>query len=140
MGARCKTKHCTTMQKKKMSSLVTLLNSRSRSGKNDELLRKCSNIDGKENIRSKDRKIELNNNDTGTILHEKRRLIQDGDEITHSPKKKLRPIIWPNKVTDVSYPMSGLASLFGDLVASCDNEKSTISLNSNFATTTMVAC
>jgi len=137
--ARCKTKHYSTTQKKKISSLVTLLNSRSLNGKNDSF-RKLGNIDDeKENMLSKDSSKIEHVDTTETILREKRRLVvTDSEEITHTPKKKLRSI-WPTNVTDVNYSMTGLASLFGDLVASCDNEKSNISLtSSNFAA--MVAC
>jgi len=132
---RCKTKHNTTTQKKKISSLVTLLNSRALGSKTEDFTRhlclKDDNIDEKENLTKSDSQHP-------TPRHEKRRCTSDSnDETQHCPKKKLR-CIWPNN--EVNYSITGLASLFGDLVASTDADKSAMSLNnSNFATA-MVAC
>lgn len=138
----------TNIQKKKISSLVTLLNARSLCGKvDDSLTKKYSKDDhmyeGKENITHIE-SYKYSNDTQRRLLHEKRHSSNtlDGDD-QPCPKKKLR-CIWPSNVTpciqDVNYSITGLASLFGDLVANSDAaEKSNMALNSNFATA-MVAC
>jgi len=148
---RCKTKHNTAIsQKQKTSSLVTLLNSRALSGKTNDFTRtfcsgsKVDDVEGKENM-TKDYsiwKVDTTTTPQQNTRHEKRRCTFDASDETqqYCPKKKLR-CIWPSNVTDVNnYSITGLASLFGDLVASSESsaEKSTM-LNSNFATA-MVAC
>lgn len=136
----------TQQQRRKVSSLVTKLNSRSLCGRFIEPLLTKHKVDepeleGKENIvimecpkrsstiekrtQSSHKRIHSNNSDT------------DGDEC---PKKKLR-CIWPSNISqDINFSITGLATLFGDLVASNnDADKSNIPLNGNFATA-MVAC
>lgn len=136
---RCKAKHLNnTVQKKKISSLVNLLNSRALNGKTDELARTMCVRVGDGHVHEKENNKYTTQSST---RHEKRRLVPSDkvEESSHCPPKKLR-CIWPTNVTDVSnYSITGLASLFGDMVASSDAEKSTLSLNSQFATA-MVAC
>jgi len=134
---RCKAKHnnITTPQKKKNSSLVSLLNSRAMGGvKSDELTRIIRKTDESEPEKENQETVQIN------TRHEKRRFVSTSSDVndeTSCPTKKLR-CIWPANVSDVN-SITGLASLFGDLVASSDPEKSSMSLNSNFATA-MVAC
>lgn len=133
---RCKAKHnTTTPQKKKNSSLVSLLNSRAMNGKTDESTRIIRKTDECELEKENQESVQIN------TRHEKRRFVSTSSEVADEtqpcPTKKLR-CIWPANVSDVN-SITGLASLFGDLVASSDAEKSSMSLNSNFATA-MVAC
>jgi len=139
---RCKAKHqSNTTQKKKTSSLVNLLNSRALSGKTDELTRtinyKCVKVGDGLVFEKENKNKPITQSST---RHEKRRFVPSDkvEESSPCPAKKLR-CLWPTNVSDINYSISGLASLFGDMVASSDAEKSTISLNTHI-TTAMVAC
>jgi len=144
---RCKAKHINnnTIQKKRPSSLVTLLNSRALSGKTDELARTlCGQVVDEHVSHEKENQNKFVHPKVDTaqssMRHEKRRLSCDiFDEANDCPAKKLR-CIWPTNVSDVNnYSISGLASLFGDMVASNDTDKSSLTLNSQYSTA-MVAC
>jgi len=145
---RCRSHGNTNTQKKKISSLVTLLNSRALCGKvDDSLTKKLSKVgdhEGKENITHvESHKLSKDTTLQRHLLHEKRHCSNNMDaDDQPCPTKKLR-CIWPSNVTpciqDVNYSITGLASLFGDLVANSDAEVSNMALNNNFATA-MVAC
>jgi len=144
--------HTTNTQRRKVSSLVTKLNSRSLCGKFNEPLLTKHRVDDielqeKENIviNMECHKRSTNTNDNNKRSHNSQKRLYcssntdttDVDELC--PKKKLR-CIWPSNIgQDINFSITGLATLFGDLVATNDADKSNISLNGNFATA-MVAC
>lgn len=138
----------TTVQRRKVSSLVTRLNSRSMCGKiNEPLLTKhrMEELDGKENVVNNTENFKRSDATRRSSNCQKRLYSSSSSSSSNMdydepcPKKKLR-CIWPNNIgQDLNFSITGLASLFGDLVASSDAEKSNITLNGNFATA-MVAC
>lgn len=137
----------TNNEKRILSSLVTKLNSRSLHGKVGESFTKhiyrIEELEGKENSHN----VECNKTTTDlrrSPNSQKRLRSSNYTDVEEQscPKKKLR-CLWPTNIgpygQDLNFSIAGLASLFGDLVASTDAENSSITLNGNFATA-MVAC
>ena len=133
---------------RKQSSLVTKLNTRSLSGKPENSL--CKDIckldditETKENKEIPCECLKLSNCKSEPALNikhaKKRSRLSEQDE-QNCPTKKLR-CLWPTnvspKVQELSYSITSLASLFGDLDANTDTEN--LSLGRNYVTA-MVAC
>lgn len=132
-------------QKKEVSSLVDFLDSRSICGRKDEPFTKkffsASLYRSKENSLLNVGYVSRSRQDSSRrIINEKRHFSTLDCEDQPRPKKRLR-CIWPNNVSpsiqDMSYSISGLASLFSGLVANSDTtDKTNIThaLNTNFPT------
>jgi len=143
-------------QPRKISSLVTKLNSRSLCGKfNEPLLTKHKHVDEPEKVQQQEKEniviMDCQNNKRSTTSTNEKRThnsqkrihcssTSDSNDVDECPKKKLR-CIWPNNISqDINFSITGLATLFGDLVATNNEaDMSNIPLNGNFATA-MVAC
>jgi len=129
----------TNNEKRILSSLVTKLNSRSLHGKVGESFTKHINrieeLEGKENSLLNNVECNKNKDRRRSPNSPQKRRSTEVDE--QCPKKKSR-CLWPTNINsygqDINFSIAGLASLFGDLVASTDAENSSLSLSGNFAT------